>query len=565
MAGNTKNLGQVSGLHIGPSAPENTTLIWFDNTPSQMYHKVYDYGTRRWVMLNQQVISVITYSELVNIAKTNGLMVGKFYRITDRGNALAIAITTTKVQYDDAYGNILIDDLGTNIQYHVTSSNLRIDDLAGVFDETAKTLTFVFKDQAPSPTEGDYLFGKVKRGNAWSLAKYTITSFLSVVTGNSITWNGGFYFNFSSAIKDILDKKGGVVSKDAYDKQIETITQNITNVGKDNQSILKAAKDYTDQETAPEAFYNTVLDRDLTTGGEPIDIAKGDALLSILSKIQRFINKFKRATGILVSSDFAMTDEATPINNNDTVDSALRKTMKYLSGSDNIKTSSSTFPVPSSKPTSIVATDSVMTALAKLVYLVNNIDADQLVKNIIGFDEIAKSGVLLTDIFRIDLTTSFDFAGGGLGGVMVQEYGNFFFTQDDTYPYNPYRLRLFYNSAFPKILAFAPVIPVIPNNTNQYSNACGLVHYVEGDATLQAIMQLPKSTYDSLYSAGNRYLKCVIQADLYNSLTDEQTVYISMNYINILNINVRQSALIKGGQQHIIFKVSVTPTANTNS
>lgn len=35
MAGNTKNLGQVAGVYIGNTPPENTILIWFDNTPSQ--------------------------------------------------------------------------------------------------------------------------------------------------------------------------------------------------------------------------------------------------------------------------------------------------------------------------------------------------------------------------------------------------------------------------------------------------------------------------------------------------------------------------------------------------
>lgn len=38
----TKNLGQVAGVHIGSIPPENTILIWYDNTPSQNCHKVYD-------------------------------------------------------------------------------------------------------------------------------------------------------------------------------------------------------------------------------------------------------------------------------------------------------------------------------------------------------------------------------------------------------------------------------------------------------------------------------------------------------------------------------------------
>lgn len=143
MAG-TKNLGQVAGVHIGNTPPENTILIWFDNTPSQRCHKVYDAAKKTWVILDQNIVSLITYSELVNIAKNVGLSIGKFYQIKDKANALALAITTTKVQYDDSMGNILIDDLGSNIQYHVTSQNLSIDDIRGVFNESNKTLVFRF-------------------------------------------------------------------------------------------------------------------------------------------------------------------------------------------------------------------------------------------------------------------------------------------------------------------------------------------------------------------------------------------------------------------------------------
>jgi hypothetical protein len=64
----TKNLGQVAGVHIGSAPPENTVLIWYDNTPSQNCHKVYDAAKKTWVILDQKIISYITYSELVNIA-----------------------------------------------------------------------------------------------------------------------------------------------------------------------------------------------------------------------------------------------------------------------------------------------------------------------------------------------------------------------------------------------------------------------------------------------------------------------------------------------------------------
>ena len=327
--GATKNLGQVAGVHIGSTPPDNVILIWYDNTPSQQRHKVYDPTLKQWVVLDQTTISAITYSELVNMAKNTGLSVGEWFQITDRSNALALAITSTKVQYSDALGNILIDDLGTNIQYHVTSSNLSIDDVIGAFDEVNKKLVFQFNEVVPDMTADDYVLGKIQRNNVWSLAKYRLSSFLSKVTGNSISWNGGFFFNFTSAIKGILDKKGGVVAKDTYDSDMQTLNTSIQNVGKENQNIIKNAQDALDKAVAPDQFYSTKSPA-LETGGEPTDAAKGDALLTILSKFQRYITRFKYATGIRVSTDF--TDAVNPeyVNNNDTVDSALRKIQYWL-------------------------------------------------------------------------------------------------------------------------------------------------------------------------------------------------------------------------------------------
>lgn len=325
----TKNLGQVSGVHIGSTPPSNTILIWYDSTPSQLRHKVYDPTLKQWVVLDQNIISAITYSELTNMAKNSGLLVGEYFQITDRSNALALAITSTKVQYCDALGNILIDDLGTNIQYHVTSSNLQIDDVVGVFDETNRKLVFQFNEQTPDFTADDYVLGKVQRNNIWSLAKYKLSSFLSKVTGNSITWNGGFFFSFSDALKNVLDKAGGVVSKTTYDRDKEQLTTSINNVGKENQNIIQNAHNELTEATKPDSFYGTKLPS-ISTGGEATDIAKGDTLLSIVSKIQRYINKLKYATGIRISQDF--TDRVSPqyVNNNDTVDSAIRKIQYWL-------------------------------------------------------------------------------------------------------------------------------------------------------------------------------------------------------------------------------------------
>jgi hypothetical protein len=321
----TKNLGQVAGVHIGNTPPENTILIWFDNTPSQRCHKVYDAAKKTWVILDQNIVSLITYSELVNIAKNVGLSIGKFYQIKDKANALALAITTTKVQYDDAMGNILIDDLGSNIQYHVTSQNLSIDDIRGVFNESNKTLVFRFDEQVPDFTANDYILGKVQRNNVWSLAKYQLSSFLSKVTGNSVTWNGGFYFNFSNTLKNYLDKKGGVVSKDTYDTDMNQLNLSIQNVGKANQQIIDNANKAITDATTPTVIYDKQLPSALETGGEAIDIAKGDKLVTIISKIQRYINRFKYATGIKLTSKFSEVSSSGKVNNNDSLETAIAK------------------------------------------------------------------------------------------------------------------------------------------------------------------------------------------------------------------------------------------------
>lgn len=376
MAGNTKNLGQVSGVHIGTTPPSNTILIWYDSTPSQKRHKVYDPSLQQWVVLDQNIISSITYSELVNIAKNVGLSVGEWFQITDRSNALALAVTSTKVQYCDAVGNILIDDLGTNIQYHVTSSNLSIDDVTGVFDETNKKLVFQFNEHAPDFTADDYVLGKVKRNNIWSLAKYKLSSFLSKVTGNSITWNGGFFFSFSEELKKVVDKKGGVVSKDTYDTDREQIITSINNVGKENQNIVQNAQNAITEATTDSAVYGKKLPS-LSTGGEPTDIAKNDTLLNIVSKIQRWINKFKYATGIRVSTDFADAKTGQYINNNDTIDSALRKLQYWIKNIYGTLTLSDDFepavdsgsnPIPECAPK-----DTIETAISKLQGILNDI------------------------------------------------------------------------------------------------------------------------------------------------------------------------------------------------
>lgn len=211
----SKNLGQVVGIYVGTTAPTNPVLIWYDNTPAIMCHKIYDYSIEQWVILNQELIASITYSELTNIATTEGLTIGKFYYLSDIGGYLALSVTQTKVQYVDLAGNLILDDLGSSKQYFVPSGNLSIESLTGTFDETTKKLDFVH-DEPESFNGTDFIFGKTFSGGLWKLAKIKFSNLISSVTGNSITWNSGLFFNFNSAFSGKLNVAGGAVGYNEY-------------------------------------------------------------------------------------------------------------------------------------------------------------------------------------------------------------------------------------------------------------------------------------------------------------------------------------------------------------
>jgi len=324
----SKNLGQVAGLFIGTSAPSNTTIIWYDSTTNQQCHKVYDAAKGTWVTLNPQIVANTTYSELVNNAKKNGLSIGKFYQVTDKSNVLAIALSTTKVQYVDTLGNILVDDLGSNIQYHVSSDNLLIDDINGVFDTSTNKLLFNFTESDPKIT--DYIFGKRNVNSVWKLIRFSVKTLISSVSGNSLSWNGGIYFNFSTALKALIDKDGGVVSKSTYEQNLKVLTNSINAISKENQTIITNVNTAITENTTDGAIYDKKNPKNIDTAIAPGDVLKGDTLFTIVSKFQRWINKFKYATGIQLSRSFADASSQQYVNNNDTVESALGKVQYML-------------------------------------------------------------------------------------------------------------------------------------------------------------------------------------------------------------------------------------------
>lgn len=323
----SQNLGQVAGLWIGTSAPANTSLIWFDSTPAIRCHKVYSPTAAAWVVLEKSTISAVTRGELKRMAlEAGGLTQGSWYKITDLGNTLALAITPTKIQYVDLTSDaVVIDDFISPQVYTISSENLLIDDINGVWEETEQKLKFSFDETAHDGNgNDDYLFGKKKRDSIWSLAKYKLSALVSAVTGNALSWNKGVFFNFNKALSEKTDVSGGVVGKAAYDADKVAMQKSIDNVSAANQAILSSANGYTYAQTTNEKVYAKTLPT-APTPGTAIDIAQGDALTTIVNKIQRWITQFKTATGIKVSPNFSPATSMSAINNNDTVDSALRK------------------------------------------------------------------------------------------------------------------------------------------------------------------------------------------------------------------------------------------------
>lgn len=47
----TRNLGQISAIYIGTTAPTNTKLIWYDDNVGEKIHKYYDVLTETWIPL----------------------------------------------------------------------------------------------------------------------------------------------------------------------------------------------------------------------------------------------------------------------------------------------------------------------------------------------------------------------------------------------------------------------------------------------------------------------------------------------------------------------------------
>lgn len=66
----TRNLGQVSAIHVGTTSPTNTILLWYDTNNGEYIHKFWDVVTSDWLPLRNNVTATVMYRQ--DIASVNG-------------------------------------------------------------------------------------------------------------------------------------------------------------------------------------------------------------------------------------------------------------------------------------------------------------------------------------------------------------------------------------------------------------------------------------------------------------------------------------------------------------
>lgn len=581
-----KNLGQVAGLFIGTSAPQNTTLIWYDS--ASHVHKVYNTDSGTWGVLDQTIISPVTYGELVTRAEGVGLTQGQWFRVTDKSNCLALAITSTKIQYADNSGALVIDDLGTNINYHVTSGNLLIDDISGVYDVSTGKLVFSFQDATPNFTTGsddiDYVMGIRKTGNNRSTVKFRLSSLLSNEPGNDISWNDGFFFSLITRLRSYYNRQGGVVSWEQYNAFVQNQELIIQQLGQAEMDAINTISQTLEDLTTAAVIYAKKLPQNPDISANPDDVVAQDTLSTIISKFQSWINKFKNSDGIKVGSGLNIVDSA--INANDTVKGALGKAQGQI---DAIKTgmTGETIAVGTSSLSpqngAIVYSDTLKTAVEKLLFQMSSLTGQNFQYWSIDVNKIAV-GVLPTDIARFDISVTWpgsdaSYIMGNLGvGAILKASNTPFFAYSPGDPTNPYAFanNLWMSPECP-IIGFAPVMASMVGGNNGVNIAMPISHFTgyymldpwseEGErwvgAGLQIQFLLAQALYSALTSAGMAYMKVVISSfNIYgNAQTMAQTTYyIGLNRVNIFELNLAREQFT-GTAKNIVMGLSVSFTA----
>lgn len=362
----TKNLGQVTGISIGSTAPENTLLLWYDTTPSQNLYKIWDASLDSWVPLKQDAIVSLTYAELVTLAEA-GLALGNRYRITDLSNTLAVAITSTKVVYVDTVGNIIVDDLGSNKQYHVTQSNLTFDGSTATYDSTNNSLNFDFTvisdDTAITVDDFDlYAVNKAVGAASGGRMRIPIRRILSAIANNALSWNNGLFFNFTAALQANVDVDGGLVSYNKYaaeqasqDLQIQTIANNYGTLYNQVQTLINNA-------TGDTAVYSKQIPT--VAAGSRTPLAVGQTLTAILQNFQAYLTAYAGTTGMSLPTGYAKATVRATLDPGTTLQNSFQQ-LDYRTWDTNGSLLPSNFVVGNNSGT-IAANDTLTLALQKL-------------------------------------------------------------------------------------------------------------------------------------------------------------------------------------------------------
>lgn len=324
--GQTENLGQIAVLWISAYQPENNKLIWYD-TISRI-HKVYETSTGNWVPLNPQIVTNATLDDVRTQAQHYGLSIGKFYYLTDVGS-LAVAVSVTKIWYVDSNGNYIVNDLISTVQAYVNSDNLLIDGTKGVYDLVTGKLVFAFttiENGELADENNDYIAMRRKNGSVWSWIKLRLKNLISGENGNNITWNKGLYFSLLNSLREIVNHQGGVVGYDSYQSDKQQMTNSINQIAESNRTVLNAAKQYTDQETAAAKIYGKKHSSAWNVVNNPPNTPNAAATLEeILQILVSWTNVLQKAGKIGLDNDFAAAGKTGDISSADSVKSAIEK------------------------------------------------------------------------------------------------------------------------------------------------------------------------------------------------------------------------------------------------
>lgn len=371
--GETKNLGQIAAIWVSAFAPENRKLVWYDT--AERIHKVYNTANNTWEALNPQIVTNSNLSALKSIALGSGLSIGKYYYLTDVGT-LAIPITTTKVWYVDSRNNYVVNDLAATIQSYINSNNLLIDGTRGVWDSTTGQLLFDFQilESPHVSIDNDYVVMRKKTNDTWYWVKSKLSNFISTLSGNSIKWRNGLFFNFTQSISEIKNKAGGIVGYDEYQNNNRDIGNIIGGVATSVQNLDVSSRNYTNSKTTASEIYSKQHSGAWSLFTNPPSVPNQSSTLEqILQILVSWVNVLQKADRITLGSGFSSNGRSGSVNYSDTVRSAIEKlinAIKTQSIANGINLPSS-FNV-NGRNGNLSSSDSLNVLLEKLIYKIND-------------------------------------------------------------------------------------------------------------------------------------------------------------------------------------------------